>query len=178
MNEQSALRSLQKGSQEALIWFINHYSGYVAAIVQRIIGDKMSLEDVEEVASDVFLALWNQAGEIRSQNVKAYLGRMARNMSLNKFREAGFTLPLEEDLILVDDKTPEDSLLKKEAARIVSQEVKNMKEPEREILLRYYYYCQNVEQIAAEMNMNPATVKTKLFRSRKVLKTALADKLN
>ncbi len=178
MNEQSALRSLKKGSQEALIWFINQYSGYVGAIIQRIIGEKMSVEDVEEVASDVFLALWNQAGEIRSQNVKSYLGRVARNMALNKFREAGFTLPLEDDLIVVDDKTPEDSFLKKEAAEIVTQEVKKMKEPEREILLRYYYYFQSIEMIAREMHMNPATVKTKLFRSRQTLKSVLAEKLN
>ena len=178
MNEQSALHSLKKGSQDALVWFIGQYSAYVGAIIQRIIGSRMSQEDVEEVASDVFLALWNQAGEIRSQNVKAYLGRVARNMALNKFREAGFTLPLEDDQILVDSTTPEESLLKKEAANIVTQEVKHMKQPEQEILLRYYYYFQPVEQIAQEMNMNPATVKTKLFRSRKSLKDTLAQKLN
>ena len=52
-----------------------------------------------------------------------------------------------------------------------------MKEPEREILLRFYYYFQSIEEISAEMQMNPATVKTKLFRARKRLKEVLQDKL-
>ena len=102
---------------------------------------------------------------------------MARNMALNKFREAGFTLPLEEERVLVAENTPEGDLLKKEAADIVTREVKKMKEPEREILLRFYYYFQSIEEIARQMQINPATVKTKLFRARKRLKEVLQDKL-
>ena len=137
----------------------------------------MSQQDMEEVASDVFLALWNQAGEIRTENIKAYLGRMARNKALNKFREAGFNLPLEEDRILIADSTPEEAYLQKEAEAIVTREVKGMKQPEREILLRYYYYFQTVAEIADEMDMNPATVKTKLYRARQQLKQILTKKL-
>ena len=177
MNEKSALSALQKGSQDGLIWFIEHYSAYVGTIISRIIGNQMSQQDVEEVASDVFLALWRQSDQVRTDNIKAYLGRMARNMALNKFREAGFTLPLEEDRVLVAENTPEGDLLKKEAADIVTREVKKMKEPEREILLRFYYYFQSIEEIAGQMQINPATVKTRLFRARKRLKEVLQDKL-
>ena len=177
MNEQSAFRSLQKGSQDGLVWFIEHYSNYVGTIIMRILGNHMTEQDAEEVVSDVFLALWKQADRIQTDNIKAYLGRMARNMALNKFRELGLTLPLEEDRIQVDTSTPEGELLKKEAAEIVTREVKKMKEPEREILLRYYYYFESVEQIAERLRMNPATVKTKLFRARKRLKDILQDEL-
>ena len=177
MEEKKALKNLQRGSQDALLWFIDRYSAYVGAIVQRILQGQMSVQDMEEVASDVFLALWNQAGEIRTENIKAYLGRMARNKALNKFREAGLTLPLEEDRILIEEATPESTYLKKEAAAIVTGEVRKMKEPEREILLRYYYYFQTVAEIAGEMQMNPATVKTKLYRARQQLKQILTEKL-
>ena len=177
MNEQAAWKAMKNGSQEGLVWMIDHYSAYVASIVHRIIGSQMSRQDVEEVTSDVFLALWNQADRLRTDHIKAYLGRMARNMALNKFREAGFALPLEENRVGTDETTPEDDLLKKEAARIVSQEVRRMKEPEREILLRFYYYFEPIDQIAREMELNPATVKTKLFRARKTLKTVLSQKL-
>ena len=177
MDERKALRNLQRGSQDALVWFIEHYSPYVGAIIERILHGQMSRQDMEEVASDVFLALWNQAAQIRTENVRSYLGRMARNKALNKFREAGLTLPLEEDRILVAEGTPEDCYLKKEAEQIVTSEVKRMKEPEREILLRYYYYFQTVADIAREMDMNPATVKTKLRRARQQLKDVLTEKL-
>ena len=177
MNEQGAWKAIKNGSQDGLVWMIDHYGAYVASIIHRIIGSQMSRQDVEEVTSDVFLALWNQAHRLRTDNIKAYLGRIARNMALNKFREAGFDLPLEEDRLGTDETTPEGALLKKEAARIVSREVRKMKEPEREILLRYYYYFEPVDLIAREMGLNPATVKTKLFRARKTLKTILSQKL-
>ena len=177
MNEQGAWKAIKNGSQEGLVWMIDHYSAYVAAIVHRIIGSQMTRQDVEEVTSDVFLALWNQADQVRTGNIKGYLGRMARNMALNKFREAGFALPLEEDRISDDGSTPESDLLRKEAAQIVAREVGRMKEPEREILLRYYYYFEPVEEIAREMGLNPSTVKTKLFRARKTLKTVLSRQL-
>lgn len=177
MDEKQALHALQNGSQDALIWFMDRYGAYVSTIFSQIFGSHMSRQDAEEVASDVFLALWNQCGRIRTGNIKAYLGRMARNMALNKFREAGFTLPLEEGRIETEGDTPEGELLRKEAAEIVTREVARMKEPEREILLRFYYYFQSVEQIAREMKLQPANVKTKLFRARKALKSVLAHKL-
>ena len=177
MNEQGAWKAIKNGSQEGLKWMIDHYSAYVVAIVHRIIGSQMTRQDVEEVTSDVFLALWNQSDRVKTDHIKAYLGRMARNMALNKFREAGFSLPLEEDRLEGGGTTPEEDLLRKEAARIVSREVRRMKEPEREILLRYYYYFESIDRIAGEMNLNPATVKTKLFRARKALKAVLTREL-
>ena len=41
-----------------------------------------------------------------------------------------------------------------------------MRQPEKEIFLRHYYYCQKVDTISVEMNLPPSTVKTKLRRGR------------
>ena len=56
MTEEQALRHLKRGSQAALEWFIDRYGGYVTAIIRGIIGQSMTVADVEEAASDVFLA--------------------------------------------------------------------------------------------------------------------------
>lgn len=177
MTESKALKELKNGSQEALAWFIDRYGAYVSTVIYNIIGEGMCQADVEEVAADVFYALWKHADRIRLSSVRGYLGGIARNMAKNKFRQAGLTLSLEEDVILIDDITPEEMYAQKEAAEIVRRSVRAMKEPEREILLRFYYYCQTLEEISAQMNMNLSTVKTKLRRARSTLKTVLARKL-
>lgn len=177
MTEFAALRDLKKGSQDALAWFIGQYGAYVSTIVANIIEENMSLADVEEVTADVFFALWEQADKITRASVKSYLAGIARNKAKNKLRELGYDLPLNEDIILIDDVSPEDIYARKEAAAIVRKTVDGMKEPEREILLRFYYFYQTIEEISAEMKMNPSTVKTKLRRSRLILKNALANKL-
>ncbi|MBR4726186.1 MAG: sigma-70 family RNA polymerase sigma factor, partial [Lachnospiraceae bacterium] len=48
-------------------------------------------------------------------------------------------------------------------------------QPDKEIFLRFYYYCQSVSVIADQMQMNPSTVKTKLRRGRERLRVILSN---
>ena len=103
MTETKALRLLQQGSADALKWFITKYTPYVSTVVYNIIGSTMSVSDAEEVTADVFYALWENADKVKSGAVRGYLGSIARNKAKNKFREAGFDLPLEEELYISED---------------------------------------------------------------------------
>lgn len=164
MTEAAALKELKKGSEKALEWFIRAYTPYVSAIIHNIIGDKMDMSDVEEVASDVFFALWENAEKVTSP--KGYLGTIARNRAKNKLRSLGFDLPLEEAVLVLEGDAPEAGLEKKEQRRAVKKAVLAMPHPEREIFLRHYYYCQKIETISREMDIPLSTVKTKLRRGR------------
>jgi RNA polymerase sigma-70 factor (ECF subfamily) len=48
-----------------------------------------------------------------------------------------------------------------------------MTQPDQEIFLRHYYYCQSVAVIAEKMKMNPSTIKTRLKRGREKLRQYL-----
>ena len=174
MTEEQALRHLKRGSQAALEWFIDRYGGYVTAIIRGIIGQSMTVADVEEVASDVFLAFWNSAGRVHSGSAKAYLAATARNSARNKLRQLTPTVPLpEEDLVLVDPHTPQGLLEQREQAAAVQRALLAMEDTDREIFLRYYYYYQKISQIAAAMDMKESTVKSRLSRGREKLKASL-----
>lgn len=173
MTEAKALKQLQQGSADALKWFISKYTPYVSTIIYNIIGSSMSNADVEEVASDVFYTFWNNADKVRLSSVRGYLGSIARSKAKNKFREAGYEFSLDDDLYISEDISIEEKCLEDELHTIVKQEVLSMKEPEREILLRYYYYCQSIPNIAQEMGMTVPNVKVKLHRARNALKSTL-----
>lgn len=173
MTEGKALRQLQQGSTDALKWFIGKYTPYVSTIIYNIIGSSMSSTDVEEVASDVFFALWENADKINSGSVRGYLGSIARNKAKNKFREAGFDLPLDEELYISEDISLEEQHIEQELQTVVRREVLNMAEPDREILLRYYYYYQPISRIAREMDMTVANIKVRLHRARNALRSIL-----
>ncbi|MCM1303503.1 MAG: sigma-70 family RNA polymerase sigma factor [Lachnospiraceae bacterium] len=175
MDEQKALRELKRGNEKALCWFIDHYVGYVNTIIYNIIGSSMSSADLEEISSDVFFTLWRNAGKITQGKAKAYLGGVARNKARECLRKAGWELHLENDLILVSGEDPEKTLQERELARFLRRAVLAMQQPEREIFIRYYYYCQSVSLIAEEMRINLSTVKTKLHRGRKRLKEILSE---
>ena len=173
MTDAKALEKLQTGDQQALEWFIDRYSAYVGTIVNSILQDSMSRADVEEVTADVFITLWKSAGKLLPLNLKAYLGRVARNLALQKLRVRTQELPLDEEILVLEEDSLIEKLDQEERDRIVREAVFAMPQPDREIFLRFYYYCQTVPVIAEKMDMNPSTVKTRLKRGREKLREHL-----
>ena len=106
MTEKQALKELRNGSEDALNWFIHQYTPYVTTVIHNIIGSYMDTADVEEVASDVFFTLWENAQNIHS--VKGFLGTVARNKAKNKLRELNVHLPLEDHILVVDTEDIEE----------------------------------------------------------------------
>ncbi|MBR0352945.1 MAG: sigma-70 family RNA polymerase sigma factor [Oscillospiraceae bacterium] len=173
MNDAKALMQLQAGDMQALEWFIDRYSAYVGTIVKNILQGSMSQSDVEEVTSDVFLILWKSAEKIVPFNIKGWLSRVSRSLALRKLRERTNDLPLEEDILILEEDSLIDALDRQERDRLVREAVLSMPQPDREIFLRFYYYCQSISVIAEKMKMNPSTVKTRLRRGREKLKEHL-----
>ncbi len=84
MTEEQALRQMQRGSQEALAWFIDRYGAYVSAVIRGILGTALAESDVEETASDVFFSLWNNAERVRSGAARPWLSAVARNAARDR----------------------------------------------------------------------------------------------
>lgn len=177
MDEAKLVRNLQSGDTHALEILIDRYTPYVNTIVYQILGQHMSREDVEETISDVFYAVWRNAGKIKPGKVKPWLGAAARNLSLKKLRSAGFSLPLEEDVLPPDLHTPESIAEAREERQTTLEAVEEMGPPDSEIFLRHYYFCQSVESIARSMKMNPSTVKSRLKRGREKLLRRLSKEV-
>ena len=176
MNEAKALALLKKGDEAALKWFIDKYSNYVGTIVSNILQGSMAPEDVEEVTSDVFVTLWQSAEKLYPLNLKGYLSRVARSLSMQKLRDKVTELPLEEDILILDDDSEFDRIAQEDQDEMVRRAVYSMPQPDKEIFLRFYYYCQSVSVISKQMQMNPSTVKTKLKRGRERLRVILSKK--
>lgn len=174
MREETILRKMQAGDPAGLEALMDRYLPYVSAVVWNILRGGMSPEDGEETASDVFLAAWEQAADLRPGRVKAWLGAVARHKAKNKLRQAGRTLPLEDDVLDIPGPgDPAGELEQAEERTLVRRALLSLPEPDQEIFLRHYYYVQSVKEIAAAMELNESTVKTRLRRGRFKLKELL-----
>ena len=174
MREEIILRKMRSADPEGLEQLMERYIPYVSAVVWNILRYSMTPQDAEEVVSDVFLAAWNQAAEIQSGSAKAWLGAVARNKARTRLRQAGQTLPLEEDVLEIPDEvTPDARVEQAEEQKLVRKAVEQLGQPDREVFLRHYYYAQTVQEISQAMALNESTVKTKLRRGRMRLKTIL-----
>ncbi|MBQ7415451.1 MAG: sigma-70 family RNA polymerase sigma factor [Oscillospiraceae bacterium] len=173
MREEKAIRLMRNKDPDGLKALMDRYIPYVSAIVWSILRSAMTVEDAEEVASDVFLAAWEQADDLQTGKVKAWLGAVARNKAKNALRSAGHDLPLEEDVLELPDDSALERMERREEALLVRQAVDSLPPRDREIFLRHYYYAQPISDISREMRMPEATVKTRLRRGRMKLKEYL-----
>lgn len=61
----------------------DRYGSYCASIARNILG---SPEDAEECVNDTWLKAWNTMPPHRPDSLSAFLGKIVRNLSLNRYR--------------------------------------------------------------------------------------------
>ena len=172
------LAAVRNGDEAAFEQLIRKYTPYVTTVIRRVGSGSIAEEDVEELASDVFFALWQNMGKPNPLKLKEYLGQVARNKAKNELRSRKEELPLEDDWLAEPSETLIDKLTEAEEQKAVSNAVRSMEEPDREIFLRHYYFLQTVATIANEMQMGESGVKHRLTRGRLKLKAILVKKVN
>ena len=105
MNDVKLIRSLKRGQRGALDRAIACYSGYAAAVARSVLGNAATREDLEEIVSDVFVALWRTAERLdEDKPLKGYLAAIARNASVDRLRRQRPEDPLPEDDLLTAEK--------------------------------------------------------------------------
>ena len=176
MTDKQLAARLQKGNVSALDEIIDRYSPYLCAIAYNILGENLGSEDIEEVVSDSFTALWYNREKVRSCSLKAYLAVLTRNGSIDRLRALHITMPLEEDTAVAECSDPEAEAMKKELSLAARDAVDSLPEPDREIFQRHYFLYQKTDEIAADMNIKPSTVRVKLLRGREKLRSYLQNR--
>lgn len=104
MDEKELLRQLQKQRTGALEQAVAQYGAYVLAIIRNRSRGVLTPEDHEEIASDVFFALWNGAARIERGQLRPWLGAVARNRTAEAMRKQNVYLPLEDDTLITLDR--------------------------------------------------------------------------
>ena len=69
--------------EEAIAATSAKYNSYCMQIAMNILHNR---EDSEECVNDTYLAAWNSIPPQRPERLSAYLGRLTRNLSLNRYK--------------------------------------------------------------------------------------------
>lgn len=176
MDERSLIQQLKSGSHQALEEAVHVYTHYVTAVAARALLPGPSQEDLEEVVSDTFLALWRFREKLDDgRPLRPWLAVTARNLATDRLRKRRETevIPLH----LPDGKPGPEELAERQALHLhLRQLVEGMEEPDRTLFLRYYFWEEPLNQVASRLGMNQSTAKTRLVRGRQRLKQALCGK--
>jgi len=156
---------------------IDDFYGYVYIIVKNSISIYITDEDIEEIISDVFVAIWKNRDKISNiTNLKAYLTGIAKNTIKNKYRKTEFNFSIsdyEEELI--DKINLEKIAEENEQNKIIKDGLKTLNKEEYKTFIMFYYESKSIKEIAKILKFSEGKVKIILHRVRKKVKKFLED---
>lgn len=174
-NKRLALH-LKKHDEKALDRIMLKYTPLVSTVIHNISNGRLSREDIEEATADTFVSLWKNADRFDPEKLTGYLCVVAKSKALDLL-EKHRIIPVDiDDMDIEDDFSVTENAEYEELTGELKRSIEFIGEPEREILIRYYFYYQKIEDISKYMKLNPATVKVKLHRTRKKLKQILTER--
>lgn len=168
-------------SESAVAETASKYGGFLWTIAWNIL---RSHGDAEECVNDTYLRTWNAIPPERPTAFRAWLGRIARNLSLDRWKQgrAQKRGGSETELLLgeLDACLPalhgtEKALEDRETGALISAFLRNLPQESRVIFLRRYWYGQDIAAIAAGLGCGQGKVKSSLFRTRGKLREYLEN---
>lgn len=154
---------------------IKEYSNYIYKIIVNSSVKVLTDEDIEEIVSDVFFALWKNSDKLDlTKPIQPYLAGITKNMIKNKYRKVNYDLDINdyEEVINLDE-TIEILAENNEKNKIIENTLKTLRSESREIFYLFYYYSKKVKEISKELNISEWKVKTDLHRTRKKIQQEL-----
>ena len=170
------IKRLKKHDEAAFEEVMDKYLPLVSNIVYNICRDRLSKEDMEEIISDIFVILWKNTDKIIEGKLQGYLCRIARTKALDRLASVKpQTLDIDE-LEMQSEFSIEVTAEIDDMAEILQILIDELPEPDREIMLRYYYFQQTAPMISEITGINKETVKSKLRRTKEKLRQKLKER--
>ncbi|MPM29013.1 hypothetical protein SDC9_75551 [bioreactor metagenome] len=172
MNDVQMIAAIKKGDKAFIKYAIEKYSKLLWSIAGTILRNVGSTEDIEECVADVFVYLWQKPEKFEAQRgkLKSYLAIVARSKATDKYRQLSKQniVSLDEKLI-IDTFEIMDDILSEERKRELTAAIESLEEPDREIIVRRYYYEQKPKEIAFSLDMPIKQVENRLYRAKQRL---------
>ena len=165
-------------SENAIAETARKFGAYCRTIAYNILATR---RDAEECENDTWLAAWNSMPPNRPARLAPYLGRITRNLALDRYDQAraqkrggvfgGILAELDETLPAAG--TVAGEVEAAETARQISDFLRAQPEQARRIFLRRYWYCDSTRDIARRYGIGESKVRVTLHRTREKLRAFL-----
>lgn len=156
---------------------VKKYSRYCHSISFNILHNR---DDAEECVNDTYLKTWNAIPPKRPNCLATFLGRITRNLSLDKFKKYSaekrghgqMEIALSElDEVLPSTTNVEQAIDEKELVKLLDEFLGGLPKQKRIMFVQRYWYLMPIKTIAEQLSMSESKVKSALFRIRHELKS-------
>lgn len=180
MEDEKIIDLYWERNEEAITATDEKYGKYLKTIARGILKDE---RDSQECVSDTYMGAWNKMPPERPSLLKAFLGKITRNLSLKKYRDMTAekrgggepTLAMEELAeCIASGSSVEGQLEGKAVTEALNTFLTGLAAEERKIFVLRYWYLESIRDVAARFDYGESKVKMTLKRTRDKLKEHLA----
>lgn len=178
MEDEKIIDLFWERSESAISETSKKYGRYCQKIALNILNNR---EDAEECENDAYIALWNTIPPNRPSFLKVFLGRMVRNISLDKYdyntakkRNNKFDIILSElEECIASTENVESIYEKGQVSKAISDFLRSIDKDKRIVFIRRYWYSDSISDISQLLGFSESKIKSMLFRTRNKLKVHL-----
>ena len=175
MEDSMSVQRFWERDESALSAVSEKYGKYCGTIARNIIGNEQS---VEEIVQDTLMKLWESIPPNRPKKLRAFIGKIARNISLDAARAAAAQKRGGGEVVRILDELSdlsagggnvENLAEKHEILEIINDFLGGLPIKKRKILVMRYWYCHSIQSISRIIGMSEISVSNILKRERKKL---------
>lgn len=175
VDDQELLEKLKRGDLDALeaVWV--RYAGMMAYIVRGILPNP---HETDECLAQIRVKLWEKLSSYQEEiaSLPTYITAVCRNAAYDRLRQ--LRRQAERTAALTDETpdpapSPEETLLRRERTERLKAALNALRDSDRRLFYRKYYYLQSTAQIAAELGLSERAVEGRLYRIRARLQKLL-----
>ncbi len=176
--DEAIIKGLLEQESDAMMAFIDVYSGLLYHIVAKTLFPLGSKEDIEECLNDIFLAIWDHIDSFRQESqLSQWVGSIAKYKALDLQRRLIHQHQLEqtEDISVLSQKVSEDKpldyrLLEAENLKAFYDLISPLSLTDQSIFIERYVAEKSTGEIAENLNMKRSAVNNHLSKGRQKLK--------
>lgn len=156
---------------------IDDFYNYIYIVIKNSVNITITDEDIEEIISDVFVALWKNYENLNETlDIKAYLVGISKNIIKNRYRKTQLNISISEfEEKIISNYNVEEKIEIIEQEKEIEATLKTLKKTEYNVFILYYYESRSIKEISEILNISISNVKVILHRVRKKIKKNLKD---
>lgn len=171
MNDEALVQAFWDRDEDAIRTAKKQYEPYCLYIANNVLHNSL---DAEECLNDALLAAWNSIPPQRPGNLKTYLGKLIREIAVDRWRRnraqkrisPESLVSLDELEELVGSSTVEEAAEEADLAHEISVFLRRLPETQRDLFIRRYWYYDSIDQICKRYGFGKSRVTVSLKRTR------------
>jgi len=176
VTDEEIARKLLKKDLSVFDYIMDHYNKLLWIVIGNILEKAGTPEDIEDCISDVYLKLLENPKryDYKKGSLKSFLVRVGKNVAVDKYRKLTKNnyIELNEQIHFQEEDTLQFIITKENKDKIFDA-LYSLKEPDKEIMIRRYFFDEKPKVISEKMLLNIKDIENKLYQGKIKLKNIL-----